>query len=85
MSSNDGTVALNNYLQNKGRAAALHWEDTFTGPRHDGQWTSYCKINGEVIATGTGTQKNAARDAAAREALPILMAQDATEAKTVAE
>lgn len=84
----------------------MHWEDTFTGPRHDGQWTSVCKsacahyniiaryhyshgyffaVNGEVIATGTGAQKTAARDAAAREALPILTARDAAEAENAAE
>ncbi|KAI0715083.1 hypothetical protein C8Q76DRAFT_446897 [Earliella scabrosa] len=80
MSSNSGSneggaIALNNYLQAKNKAAELSWEDTFTGPRHAGEWTSSCKIDGQVIASGTGPQKNVARDAAAREALPILIAK----------
>ncbi|KAI0652338.1 hypothetical protein C8Q79DRAFT_1005546 [Trametes meyenii] len=67
-----GTVALNNYLQEQGKLTSLSWEDSPTGPRHAAEWTSKCKINGEVVATGTGNSKNAARDAAADAALPIL-------------
>ncbi|KAI0717141.1 hypothetical protein C8Q76DRAFT_617559, partial [Earliella scabrosa] len=60
-------------LESKNKASDLSWEDTFTGPRHAGEWTSSCKIEGQVIASGTGSKKNIARDAAAKEALPILI------------
>ncbi|PIL31513.1 hypothetical protein GSI_06215 [Ganoderma sinense ZZ0214-1] len=86
MSTNDNNVALNNYLQNTGRLASLSWEDKSDGPRHGPVWTSYCKINDVVMGTGTGSQKNAARDAAAGQALLALKAQDAAEeAETAAE
>ncbi|KAI0718890.1 hypothetical protein C8T65DRAFT_637263 [Cerioporus squamosus] len=85
MASNvDGTVALNNYLQDKGKASSLSWEDKPAGPRHAVEWTSICKIDGKVVASGNGLQKNAARDAAARAALAILTAE-AEEAATGAD
>ncbi|TFK94962.1 hypothetical protein K466DRAFT_593063 [Polyporus arcularius HHB13444] len=73
----DGTVALNNYLQNIGKATSLSWEDKPTGPRHAVEWTSVCKIDGKNVASGNGPQKNIARDAAARAALAILNAEEA--------
>ncbi|KAI1794011.1 hypothetical protein LXA43DRAFT_999340 [Ganoderma leucocontextum] len=85
MATPDNNVALNNYLQNTGRLTALSWKDEFSGPRHDPVWTSICKINDVVMGTGAGSQKNAARDAAAGEALRALKAQDAEEAETAAE
>ncbi|KAI0673599.1 hypothetical protein C8Q78DRAFT_1076591 [Trametes maxima] len=71
-----GTVALNNYLQEHGSLTSLSWEDNASGPRHAAEWTSNCKINGEVVATGTGNSKNTARDAAADAALLVLQAVD---------
>ncbi|KAI8981195.1 hypothetical protein BD414DRAFT_579272 [Trametes punicea] len=76
MSSTDGTVALNNYLQQKGRLTSLSWEDKQTGPRHAAQWTSLCKIDGETMGTGEGSKLTTARDAAANEALAALLAKD---------
>ena len=35
-------------LQAKNKAVELSWEDTFTGPRHAGEWTSSCKSTWHV-------------------------------------
>ncbi|KAJ7922853.1 hypothetical protein B0H13DRAFT_1603321, partial [Mycena leptocephala] len=70
--ADDGTVALNNYLQSKGRLAALSWQDSTSGPKSAPTWTSICKIFGEVRGTGTGPLKRTARDAAANQALKSL-------------
>lgn len=71
-----GTIALNNYLQVKGKLASLSWYDTSSGPAHEPEWTSDCKIDGKVIASGTGTHKHLSRDAASEKALAILMAEE---------
>ncbi|KAI0281662.1 hypothetical protein BGY98DRAFT_931986 [Russula aff. rugulosa BPL654] len=71
-----GTIALNNYLQVKGRLASLSWYDTSSGPAHEPEWKSDCKIDGEVIASGKGTHKHLARDAAAEIALEKLMKEE---------
>ncbi|KAI0756540.1 hypothetical protein C8Q80DRAFT_1264585 [Daedaleopsis nitida] len=71
-SNSNNSVKLNNLLQGMGKDSSLSWQDTFTGERHNGTWTSSCKIDGEVIATGTGPQKHIARDAAARIALTLI-------------
>ncbi|KAI0639874.1 hypothetical protein C8Q77DRAFT_1152809 [Trametes polyzona] len=77
MSSTDSpSVALNNYLQDKGRLAALTWVDRSTGPRHAPEWESQCKLDGVVIATGRGMKMNLAHDAAAKVALAILIARE---------
>ncbi|KAJ6541930.1 hypothetical protein B0H19DRAFT_958983 [Mycena capillaripes] len=68
----DGTVALNNYLQSKGKLAALSWQDSTSGPKSAPTWTSICKISGEVRGTGAGPLKRTARDVAANEALKSL-------------
>ncbi|KAI0778652.1 hypothetical protein BD413DRAFT_114139 [Trametes elegans] len=68
----DGTVALNNYLQEKGRLALLSWVDESSGPRHAAEWTSQCKIDGETLASGKGPKRNLARDEAAKKALELL-------------
>ncbi|KAH9897937.1 hypothetical protein C8Q73DRAFT_788160 [Cubamyces lactineus] len=73
---NAGTVALNNYLQNKGRLTSLVWKDVQDGPRHAVVWTSSCTIDDEVLGTGTGNKLNVARDAAANAALAVLVARD---------
>ncbi|KAI0334475.1 hypothetical protein GY45DRAFT_41410 [Cubamyces sp. BRFM 1775] len=73
---NAGTVALNNYLQNKGRLTSLVWKEEQEGPRHAVQWTSYCTIDNEVLGKGTGSKRNVARDAAANAALAVLLARD---------
>jgi len=83
MSSIEGTVLLNNYLQKHNRQTQLSWEDTDAGPHHAPEWTSTCKLGGDIIATGTGSTKAAARDAAANEAFKILTKRsdvDATDA-----
>ncbi|KAI0043532.1 hypothetical protein FA95DRAFT_1609313 [Auriscalpium vulgare] len=72
-----GTIALNNYLQAQGKLTLLSWVDTSSGPAHAPEWTSICKLDGQAVATGTGTHKNLARDAAATEALRILTATTA--------
>ncbi|KAI0068024.1 hypothetical protein BV25DRAFT_1911054 [Artomyces pyxidatus] len=77
MNPPEGTIALNNYLQLKDKAASLSWQDTSSGPAHAPEWESVCKIDGVVIASGRGTHKHLARDVAATEALAILQAQDA--------
>ncbi|KAI0375471.1 hypothetical protein BV20DRAFT_960636 [Pilatotrama ljubarskyi] len=63
-------------LQSKGRVASLSWEDEVSGPRHAPQWTCRCKIDGEILATGTGSRRAAAQDVAATEALAILIARE---------
>ncbi|KAI0660538.1 hypothetical protein C8Q70DRAFT_1053097 [Cubamyces menziesii] len=73
---NAGTVALNNYLQNKGRLTSLVWKDEQGGPRHAVVWTSRCMIDGEELGKGTGNKLNVARDAAANVALAALIAMD---------
>ncbi|OSX67017.1 hypothetical protein POSPLADRAFT_1051173 [Postia placenta MAD-698-R-SB12] len=68
MSLNDGTVALNNLLQQKNQLTLLSWEESRSGPHHAPLWTSICKINGQEIARGTGAAKYLARDMAAKAA-----------------
>ncbi|KAJ3845552.1 hypothetical protein F5878DRAFT_2259 [Lentinula raphanica] len=68
-----GNSALNNFLQTKNRLDALSWVDSISGPSHAPQWTCVCKIDGEVVATGTGPQKHVARDMAANLALTKLI------------
>ncbi|KAI0323085.1 hypothetical protein OF83DRAFT_1167102 [Amylostereum chailletii] len=72
MSPVHGTVALNTYLQSVGKQASLSWIDVSEGPVHAPMWTCTCKVDGQAVATGTGTHKHLARDAAADKALPIL-------------
>ncbi|KZT08620.1 uncharacterized protein LAESUDRAFT_811235 [Laetiporus sulphureus 93-53] len=79
MSSETGTVDLNNYLQSKELLSQLSWEESFTGPRHAPEWTSVCKLSGAVIGRGTGSSKHAARDMAAKAALEHLMQENADE------
>jgi len=74
--SNEGTVALNNYLQTGGKLASLSWVDITTGPRDQPVWTSTCKIAGKIVAEGTGTHKHLARNAAATLALKSLEADE---------
>ncbi|KAI9511729.1 hypothetical protein F5148DRAFT_226168 [Russula earlei] len=73
-----GTIALNNYLQVKGKLASLSWYDTPSGPAHAPEWTSECKIDSVVIASGKGAQKHISRDAAAENALAILMSSESS-------
>ncbi|KAI9462287.1 hypothetical protein BJY52DRAFT_1185045 [Lactarius psammicola] len=67
-----GTIALNNFLQARRKLASLSWLDTQSGPAHEPEWTSVCRIDGRDISSGTGTHKHLARDAAAERALAIL-------------
>ncbi|KAI0304619.1 hypothetical protein BC826DRAFT_1100432 [Russula brevipes] len=71
-----GTIALNNYLQKKGKLSSLSWYDASSGPAHEPEWTSDCKIDGKVIASGKGTHKHISRDIAADQTLAILMSED---------
>ncbi|KAI0925970.1 hypothetical protein AcW1_008256 [Taiwanofungus camphoratus] len=73
--SNEGTVALNNYLQSQNQLSLLSWEESTTGPQHAPEWTSICKIGGQVVGTGRGAQRHIARDMAAKEALKALTSQ----------
>ncbi|KAJ7790781.1 hypothetical protein B0H14DRAFT_2535342 [Mycena olivaceomarginata] len=72
MPNDDGTVALNNYLQSKGQLAALSWQDSTSGPKSAPTWTCICKLCGEVRGTGTGYLKRTARDFTAKQALKSL-------------
>ncbi|THH17711.1 hypothetical protein EUX98_g9076 [Antrodiella citrinella] len=72
MSNTDGTVLLNNLLQKLDKLSLLSWEDTDTGPAHAPEWHSTCKLDGDVIGTGSSSTKAAAKDAAAKEALKKL-------------
>ncbi|KZV69737.1 hypothetical protein PENSPDRAFT_686125 [Peniophora sp. CONT] len=67
-----GTIALNNYLQSQGRLTALSWVDIASGSQHSPTWTCTCKIDGQSFAVGTGTHKHLARNAAAEQTLRIL-------------
>ncbi|KAF9225379.1 hypothetical protein BS17DRAFT_778520 [Gyrodon lividus] len=75
-SAPDPIVALNNYLQSIGRAAALSWKDSQSGPTHSPQWRSVCKISGREYGVGTGTHKHLAHGAAAKIALEALRAEN---------
>ncbi|KAI0274923.1 hypothetical protein BC834DRAFT_850345 [Gloeopeniophorella convolvens] len=68
-----GTIALNNFLQGRGKLTSLSWVDTQSGPAHAPEWNSVCKIDGQEVSSGTGTHKHLSRDAAADAALAILM------------
>ncbi|EIW87107.1 hypothetical protein CONPUDRAFT_149147 [Coniophora puteana RWD-64-598 SS2] len=75
----DGTDALNEYLQRKGRLHSLSWQVRTTGPTHSPTWTCTCKINGEVKSVGTGTHQTAAKNMAANIALEALIEGEETE------
>ncbi|EKM61458.1 uncharacterized protein PHACADRAFT_190624 [Phanerochaete carnosa HHB-10118-sp] len=70
--SNDSVSALNNYLQSIGKESSLSWFEERSGPEHNPEWTMTCKIDDKPIATGSGPQKQAAKDAAAKGALDKL-------------
>ncbi|EGO05250.1 hypothetical protein SERLA73DRAFT_174311 [Serpula lacrymans var. lacrymans S7.3] len=70
--SNEGTVALNNYLQATNQLTSLSWQDSTSGPKNAPQWTSTCKIAGQVYGIGTGTHKHIARNMASTIALNSL-------------
>ncbi|EIW64051.1 uncharacterized protein TRAVEDRAFT_41469 [Trametes versicolor FP-101664 SS1] len=63
-------VDLNNreYIK-QNQLAALNWVESHTGAGNNIQWTTTCKINGEVHGTGTSSVKNTAKEEAARQAL----------------
>jgi len=71
--SNEGTIALNNYLQTKDKANLLSWDESTIGPRHEPMWTCVCKIDGQEYGRGTGLSKQTARAAAAKVALERLI------------
>ncbi|KAF8140653.1 hypothetical protein EV363DRAFT_1111360, partial [Boletus edulis] len=62
----------NSDLQSIGRAAALSWKDSTSGPTHSPEWKSVCKISGKEYGVGVGTHKHLARGAAAALALEAL-------------
>ncbi|KAH9858268.1 hypothetical protein C2E23DRAFT_174014 [Lenzites betulinus] len=78
-------VALNNYLQKKGKAAALHWHSRRTGKHHAPAWTSQCKVDNVVLASGTGANKTLSKEAAAAKALIILDKRDKEEDEAAAK
>ncbi|KAI5115263.1 hypothetical protein M0805_003247 [Coniferiporia weirii] len=67
-----GTVELNNYLQKKGRATALSWEESTEGPEHAPVWICTCKIDGVKHGTGKGLSKQEARNAASAVAMKFI-------------
>ncbi|KAK0229232.1 hypothetical protein EDD85DRAFT_957629 [Armillaria nabsnona] len=50
----------------------LVFEDTFSGPQHNGTWTSIASIGGVVHGQGTSRSARAAREEASRQTLIIL-------------
>ncbi|KAN0100261.1 hypothetical protein V8E55_000245 [Tylopilus felleus] len=61
-------------VQSIGRAAALSWKDSTSGPTHSPEWKSVCKVSGKEYGVGIGTHKHLARGAAAalaQEALKL--------------
>jgi len=76
MPTNSGTVALNNYLQATNRLTALSWDESTTGLEHSPMWTCVCKINGKPYGTGTGMNKQAARDVACKVTLEGLVMEE---------
>ncbi|KAF8433557.1 hypothetical protein L210DRAFT_3411851, partial [Boletus edulis BED1] len=69
----------NSDLQSIGRAAALSWKDSTSGPTHSPEWKSVCKISGKEYGVGVGTHKHLARGAAAALALEALKAEPESE------
>ncbi|KAF9531845.1 hypothetical protein CPB83DRAFT_847917 [Crepidotus variabilis] len=69
----DYITHLNNYLQDKGQAHLVHWEESFSGPSHAAIWTSTCKISGESKGTGNGRSKAEAKNSAAQQTLERLL------------
>ncbi|KAI0720174.1 hypothetical protein C8Q72DRAFT_106403 [Fomitopsis betulina] len=83
--ANEGTTALNNYLQSTDKANLLSWDESTSGPRHEPTWTCICKINGNVYGRGTGSTKQLGRNAAASVALERLMQEAASQSETAAD
>ncbi|KAI0830781.1 hypothetical protein BC628DRAFT_1416289 [Trametes gibbosa] len=75
-STESSIVALNNYLQKKGKQTSLVWHDMSAGERHAPAWTSECKVDYVVLGSGKGAKKTLSREAAAKKALVILISQD---------
>lgn len=66
-------MQLNNWLQEHGRpTSSLSYEMSFTGPRHNREWTAVATLNGVEHGRGTGPNQDAAKEAAAKEALQAL-------------
>ncbi|KAF5323414.1 hypothetical protein D9611_005499 [Ephemerocybe angulata] len=65
-------TALHNYLAKINRLDWLSYSEVAAGPQNDPTWTIECKINGTVRGTGIAKKKNAAKEAAAKEALQAL-------------
>jgi len=59
-----------------GRAATLSWKDSTSGPTHNPEWKSVCKISGKEHGVGFGTHKHLSRGAAAALALETLKLSD---------
>ncbi|CAL1694266.1 unnamed protein product [Somion occarium] len=72
MPSNDGTVALNNYLQSQNELQLLVCQEVSSGPSHSPEWTVTYKMHDQVLGVGTGATKALAKDAAAKAALQTL-------------
>ncbi|TCD70129.1 hypothetical protein EIP91_004858 [Steccherinum ochraceum] len=78
----DPVVALNNYLQETRQESLLSTTDSHVGKSHAPEWTVIYKFDGEVIGTGTGPSKTAAKETAAHEALVKLITRAAAAAET---
>jgi len=64
---------LHNELQRRGKHGVLRYEDRTAGPKHSPTWTTTLYISDIEYAKGTGKNKQAARDEAAKTALDILV------------
>ncbi|KAF9654160.1 hypothetical protein BDM02DRAFT_3181996 [Thelephora ganbajun] len=64
-------MTLNNYLQGIGgnEASTLSWEESTSGPPHALIWFVVCKIRGQPYGSASASQKMAAKEEAARQAL----------------
>nr|GAT61341.1 predicted protein [Mycena chlorophos] len=61
---------LNNYAQRRGYT--MTWDEHASGPRENETWTCTVYISGQVYGRGIASTKNAAKDAAARQALQYI-------------
>ncbi|KAG1754707.1 uncharacterized protein EDB91DRAFT_1241958 [Suillus paluster] len=74
-------MRLNNFLQGRyGAKAAAHftYEETSSGPQNNTVWTGTYLIDDMTYGHGTGTNKRAAKEAAAQRTIQLLEAEGFT-------
>ncbi|OCH91808.1 hypothetical protein OBBRIDRAFT_871740 [Obba rivulosa] len=68
----DWRMQLNNLIQSRGESNVVSWSVDMCGPRHNPTWTATVYISGTVYGRSVGTNREAAKEEAARQALMIL-------------